>query len=281
MQQPFILIHSNSMIVFSGIIALLNFAEVVSGVSPIFNHYKKDDITAWKQICGYFFAELSSMKLHLPEPQAGIQVFLLSFYESGISKVEIIMTNPREFVKGSHFVDCSKSSIVYHYTNGFQVVSTGRLLALLNQSLKIVSFEYESREHTVYVPRKASNNQIAEGVDCIQEIMLATLKDRLTGPRLASGVNDIPIREEVLPYDLEGKHNNNVPLTPGTTDGHQSISTTPIIDSSNTSTPTATPISMNGSPAISEATIKRANVSNSSSPAMKKRKTNKKPKKTN
>ncbi|CAG8434129.1 4737_t:CDS:2 [Ambispora gerdemannii] len=201
------------------IMRLLLFGEYLGNDKTILGHYHtKKDIHYWKVFAQFFFAEDVYMKYTLCNERTDnigktyelkypvIPRYYQTFFESGVTSIQLILGSPKEQDMGNGCqLDCPKASMVYYYENGSQVVHSGHLIVMFNQTSKINSFEFRTRNFTEYIPRshvtKNMPNDIessvvsefgipqrtlrcldlAEGSDLIQGVMMESMQKRV-GP---------------------------------------------------------------------------------------------------
>ncbi|KAJ3036560.1 hypothetical protein HK097_003808 [Rhizophlyctis rosea] len=134
------------------------------------------DIEHWRRFVREFFAETGMMKYALwnshsqwtfamnPQYKDTHKVFELNtallprFYQvnfqSGVTQIQLIMTNPRELVVNNALaVECSRASLLYQYENGLQVLCHGHLRVQFTSNIKIELFEFRTKRHTELLPR--------------------------------------------------------------------------------------------------------------------------------
>ncbi|CAG8514470.1 13969_t:CDS:2 [Funneliformis mosseae] len=198
----------------SCIVRLLTFAEFLGCDNP----QSPRDIQFWKTLAHEYFTEEITMKYTLHNIKNNdkkkyelkyhvIPRFYLTFFESGIEKIQIILGNPKETIGPignlngiQTIIDCTSASIVYHFRNGVQVAASGRLTVIFNNMQKMTSYEFETSKFTEYVPRhhqiskEATVNEygipfktmrcldIAEVVDNMHEVMRNAIFNPQLGP---------------------------------------------------------------------------------------------------
>ncbi|KAJ3279076.1 hypothetical protein HK104_001794 [Borealophlyctis nickersoniae] len=152
---------------FFGIKRLLEYGELLSPPPE-----QSKDIKHWRMFVKEFFADHGTMKYalwncqsqwnpHHKEPHRTFDLntaLLPRFYQvnfqSGVSQIQLLMSNPREVVvQNGLLVECTKASIIYHYENGLQVVCNGLLRVHFAPNAKIELFEFHTKRHTQYIPR--------------------------------------------------------------------------------------------------------------------------------
>ncbi|CAI2167109.1 18331_t:CDS:2 [Funneliformis geosporum] len=174
----------------SCIVRLLSFAEFLGCDNP---QGPRDDIQFWKTLAHNYFTEEITMKYTLHNIKNHdkkkyelkyhiIPRFYLTFYESGIEKIQIILGNPKETTSAPNgtsnsiqtIIDCTSASIVYHFRNGAQFT------------------EYVPRHHQI--SKEATVNDygipfktmrcldIAEVVDNMHEVMKNAIFNPQLGP---------------------------------------------------------------------------------------------------
>ncbi|KAG9290369.1 hypothetical protein G9A89_007100 [Geosiphon pyriformis] len=203
------------------IMLLLLFGEYLAndGNNLLGMHHRKDDIQYWKVFAQFFFAEDVWMSCSLWNNRLGDQKlfelkypviprFYQTFFESGVTSIQLILGSPKEqTINNGCRLDCPKASMVYHYENGSQVVHSGHLIVMFNQTSKINSFEFKTKIFREYIPRPHIPNaiqrndeslvndygipqktmrciEVADGVDLMQEIISMAVQRQL-GPRQA------------------------------------------------------------------------------------------------
>ncbi|CAG8703925.1 29547_t:CDS:2, partial [Racocetra persica] len=157
---------------------LLSFAEHL-GDNII--HWKE---VHWRELTNRFFADDTSMKYTLWAPHTQKK-----------------FGNPR--LAQYNQVLCPSASIVYHYSNGIQVVAPGQLTVIFNASLKMMDFDFVTTRYTEYLPKQRIHEfiqipsplneygiphktmrclEVGEGVDYMHEVMMHTINNPTIGP---------------------------------------------------------------------------------------------------
>ncbi|CAG8473013.1 11706_t:CDS:2 [Ambispora leptoticha] len=154
------------------IMRLLLFGEYLGGDRNVLGIYhQKTDIHYWKVFAQFFFADDVYMKYTLckertDNPQEGrtfelkyavIPRFYHTFFESGVTSIQLILGSPKEQDMGNGCqLDCPKASMVVH---------SGHLIVMFNQQTKISSFEFRTKNFTEYIPRSHVARHMPNGVE--------------------------------------------------------------------------------------------------------------------
>lgn len=81
--------------------------------------------------------------------------YFLANAESGVTKIQYNVSNPREMAlsSGQTILDCSNASVAYTYSDSSHVSLNGHLRIIFSQSQKIDSFEFYSFNFDDLIPR--------------------------------------------------------------------------------------------------------------------------------
>ncbi|KAK9764714.1 hypothetical protein K7432_007583 [Basidiobolus ranarum] len=133
----------------------------------------KLDIEQWRKFIQNFYVETGSMKYTIRNIQfKDTRSFELSAsllpryyvvnFESGVTGINLLMKNPREFVlpTGSHVVECSRTSFIYHFNSGIQITANGILKGTFTPQLKIEQLEFHTSQHNELIPRSLLPNPL-------------------------------------------------------------------------------------------------------------------------
>lgn len=128
---------------------------------------QKDDLTYWLNFVDRFFSpkgvlrhsvfildENNNKQYEITYP--ALPRYFHTHFESGIKNIQMIMErgSERELPNNGHYIESQKSSFVYWFDNGSQLVASGTLKAHFDADQKIELLEFVTSSHEEYVPRK-------------------------------------------------------------------------------------------------------------------------------
>ncbi|KAF3933383.1 hypothetical protein ABW19_dt0205882 [Dactylella cylindrospora] len=168
----------------SAVSKLLQFCEHLSTLEV-----NKRDINYWRQFVRDFYSPTGVMRHNLWQSNTKetkrfeittpvLARYYFSLYEYGIKSIQLVMDNAREReINGISLVESSRASFIYWFENGTQVVAQGVLRATLNIASQIDILEFDTTEHTEYIPRRIFTNTIRS---------LTSSPDQKASPRINS-----------------------------------------------------------------------------------------------
>ncbi|KAF3197288.1 hypothetical protein TWF679_003288 [Orbilia oligospora] len=150
----------------NGVLKLLQFCEHLSSAEG-----NKRDLNHWRKFVNEFYSHSGVMRHNLWRSKTRetkrfeittpvLARYYYSLYEYGIKNIQLVMENAREReMSGQTVVESQKTSFVYWFENGTQVVAHGTLRAQLNVAAQIDCLEFDTAEHTEYIPRFILSNR--------------------------------------------------------------------------------------------------------------------------
>ena len=170
---------SNLVFLTLGVDRYLTVAQLPSQAQPIAN-----DIVYWRSFVSKFFSETGVFRQRLWNSRGQgdkefelatpiIARFFWTHYNSGVKKIQMIMESPseKELPNGACFFESPRTSFIYWFSNGHQViisrtsvispltvsqiVASGSLRAHVNSNCKFDFLEHQVSEYTEHVPLKS------------------------------------------------------------------------------------------------------------------------------
>ncbi|KAI9049797.1 hypothetical protein LZ554_005948 [Drepanopeziza brunnea f. sp. 'monogermtubi'] len=144
------------------IIKLIQFSDRLSNFG---GSKQNDDLNYWLDFVNQFFSpkgvlrhsvwlvdENSNKQYEITFP--ALARYFHTHFESGIKTMQMVMERgfERELHNG-HYISCEKSSFVYWFDNGSQLVANGTLKAHFDADQKIELLEFVTNSHEEYIPR--------------------------------------------------------------------------------------------------------------------------------
>ncbi|KAE9572255.1 hypothetical protein CGMCC3_g11602 [Colletotrichum fructicola] len=150
------------------LLKLMQFSEHLSGFT---GSKGKDDLTYWNMFVNQFFSTKGVFRhsVHITdiEDQADKQYeitypalprYFHTHFDSGVKNMQLIMekgTTDRPLPGDGHWIENTKSSLVYWFDNGSHLVANGTVRAHFDAEQKIELFEFLTSSHEEYISRKA------------------------------------------------------------------------------------------------------------------------------
>ncbi|KAI8252524.1 hypothetical protein K4K56_008968 [Colletotrichum sp. SAR 10_98] len=150
------------------LLKLMQFSEHLSGFT---GSKGKDDLTYWNMFVNQFFSIKGVFRhsVHITdiEDQADKQYeitypalprYFHTHFDSGVKNMQLIMekgTTDRPLPGDGHWIENTKSSLVYWFDNGSHLVANGTVRAHFDAEQKIELFEFLTSSHEEYISRKA------------------------------------------------------------------------------------------------------------------------------
>ncbi|KAK0100768.1 hypothetical protein ONS95_007217 [Cadophora gregata] len=127
---------------------------------------QRDDLNYWLTFVDRFFSpkgvlrhsvwlvdETSNKQYEITFP--ALARYFHTHFESGIKNMQMIMErgSEKELPNNGHYIESQKSSFVYWFDNGSQLVANGTLKAHFDADQKIELLEFVTSSHEEYLPR--------------------------------------------------------------------------------------------------------------------------------
>ncbi|KAF4612541.1 hypothetical protein G7Y89_g15591 [Cudoniella acicularis] len=127
---------------------------------------QKDDLNYWLQFVEKFFSpkgvlrhsvwivdETSNKQYEITFP--ALARYFHTHFESGIKTMQLIMEKgtEKDLPNNGHYIESPKSSFVYWFDTGSQLVANGTLRAHFDADQKIELLEFVTSSHEEYIPR--------------------------------------------------------------------------------------------------------------------------------
>lgn len=125
-----------------------------------------DDLTYWQNFRDRFFSpkgvlrhsvwlldENTNKQYEITFP--ALARYFHTHFESGIKNMQMIMEKgtEKELPNNGHYIESQKSSFVYWFDNGAQLIASGTLKAYFDAEQKIELLEFVTSSHEEYLPR--------------------------------------------------------------------------------------------------------------------------------
>ncbi|KAF3911494.1 hypothetical protein ABW20_dc0107094 [Dactylellina cionopaga] len=149
----------------TAVLKLLQFCEHLSA-----SEGNKRDLNHWRKFVNDFYSHSGVMRHNLWNSGGKetkrfeittpvLARYYHSLYENGIKNIQLVMENAREReINGSSHVESQRASFIFWFENGTHIVAQGTLRASLNMASQIDILEFDTSEHTEYVPRRILEN---------------------------------------------------------------------------------------------------------------------------
>jgi len=127
---------------------------------------QRDDLNYWLAFVERFFSskgvlrhsvwivdETSNKQYEITFP--ALARYFHTHFESGIKNMQMIMEkgSEKELPNNGHYIESQKSSFVYWFDNGSQLIASGTLKAHFDAEQKIELLEFVTSSHEEYLPR--------------------------------------------------------------------------------------------------------------------------------
>ncbi|KUJ13152.1 uncharacterized protein LY89DRAFT_699108 [Mollisia scopiformis] len=127
---------------------------------------QRDDLNYWLTFVDRFFSpkgvfrhslwildETSNKQYEITYP--ALPRYFYTHFESGVKNMQMIMEKgtEKELPNNGHYIESQKSSFVYWFDNGSQLVASGTLKAHFDADQKIELLEFVTSSHEEYIPR--------------------------------------------------------------------------------------------------------------------------------
>lgn len=138
---------------------------------------QRDDLNYWLQFVDRFFSvrgvfrhsvfitgeregESNSKQYEITFP--ALARYFHTHFESGVTSMQLIMEKgiEKELPNNGHYVESQKSSFVYWFDTGSQVIANGTLRAHFDEQQKIELLEFVTSGHEEYIQRSLTVNAI-------------------------------------------------------------------------------------------------------------------------
>lgn len=134
---------------------------------------QRDDLNYWLQFVDRFFSpkgvlrhsvfvagENTNKQYEITFP--ALARYFHTHFESGVTSMQMIMEKgaEKELPNNGHYIESQKSSFVYWFDNGSQVIANGTLRAHFDEQQKMELLEFVTSSHEEYIQRNVAVNAI-------------------------------------------------------------------------------------------------------------------------
>ncbi|GKT57509.1 topoisomerase II-associated protein PAT1 [Colletotrichum tofieldiae] len=194
------------------LLKLMQFSEHLSGFP---GSKGKDDLSYWNSFVNQFFSTKGVFRhsVHITdvEDQADKQYeitypalprYFHTHFDSGVKNMQLIMekgTTDRPLPGDGHWIENTKSSLVYWFESGSHLVATGTVRAHFDAEQKIELFEFLTSNHEEYISRKAAIEAAKPVHNWVKEWHKVNSQDSKASPEMSKKGKARPMKSPQNP----------------------------------------------------------------------------------
>ncbi|OLN86198.1 Transcriptional activator ptaB [Colletotrichum chlorophyti] len=194
------------------LLKLMQFSEHLSGFP---GSKGKDDLSYWNNFVTQFFSPKGVFRhsVHITdvEDQADKQYeitypalprYFHTHFDSGVKNMQLIMekgTTDKPMPIDGHWVENTKSSLVYWFESGSHLVATGTVRAHFDAEQKIELFEFITTHHEEYISRKAAIEAAKPVHNWVKEWHKVNSQDSKASPEMSKKGKARPMKSPQNP----------------------------------------------------------------------------------
>ncbi|KAI9145087.1 LIM-domain binding protein-domain-containing protein [Paraphysoderma sedebokerense] len=138
---------------------LIQFADLLGP-----SEYNKD-YDFWKRMISEHFSETAAFRYTIWHktyqesrafelPSALIARFYQIQFESGVTRIQLSLSTPKEYTfKNAFMVEVPRASVITYFADGTHIISNGYLRVMFTLDMKIEDWELTTSDYTEFIPR--------------------------------------------------------------------------------------------------------------------------------
>ncbi|KAF3344013.1 PTAB protein [Verticillium dahliae] len=194
------------------LLKLMQFSEHLSGFP---GSRGKDDLSYWNMFVNQFFSTKGVFRhsVHITDHEdpsdkqyeisyPALARYFHTHFDSGVKNMQLIMekgTTDRPLPGDGHWIENTKSSLVYWFDNGSHLVATGTVRAHFDHEQKIELFEFVTSGHEEYISRKSVIESAKPAHNWVKEWHKVNSQDSKTSPEMSKKGKARPLKSPQNP----------------------------------------------------------------------------------